>query len=263
MPTAQCQDFFALIPPFFDRQHHDDWESSLALKRQEFVILLYQNAAVVFSQATFVNTGSLPLTVELALPSTGYAAREVLGATGTSNGLLGVRAWVDDERAKPELLRDSEAEWVVISPLFHPARETRVRAMFWVQTSLVDLDSLPSLENKPISQGERAVWVLLSKAAIWKSSIDEAKVTLILKDGLAITDSTLNLTPPTYDAHDSTVTWTSRNIEPSTNDDILAAYLTSGYLPTAGDTMEQLARVALEDGYDELLEYTREERMEE
>ena len=236
----------AIIAPFLDRQHRDDWESTLQLARLEFVVFLYQDAAVVYSEADFVNTGTETMRTELGLPSAGFIAGAGSSEQDISRGILGVRLWVAGERFEPEIRRDGDVEWFTITPVFKPQVQTRVKSLFWVETTV---------GNDP---ADRAVGILLSHAAIWKDVINSVDVTVVLKEGLTVADSLFEADPDNYSVEDSVLTWSFWNIDPTANEDISILY--SSHRNQALDSIarESLSRFIIEQAYDEMLEYVRE-----
>jgi hypothetical protein len=236
----------AIIPPFLDRLHRDDWESTLQLARQEFVVFLYHDAAVVYSEADFVNTGTDTLRVELGLPSTGYTIGKGLAEQDISSGVFGVQLWVSSERVKPKVHQGGDAEWVTVTPTFTPQVQTTVKALFWAETKIGD------------DPGDRAIGIPLSQAAIWKDVINSIDVTVVLKEGLVSSDSLFQADPDPSSIEDSVLTWSFSEIEPSTDQDISILYHSSRNQALSDDERESLSRFIIEHAYDEILEYARE-----
>jgi hypothetical protein len=236
----------AIIPPFLDRLHRDDWESTLQLARQEFVVFLYRDAAVVYSGADFVNTGMDTLRVELGLPSTGYTIGKGLAEQDVSSGVFGVQLWVSGERVKPEIHQGGDAEWVTVTPTFTPRVQTTVKALFWVETSIGG------------DSGDRAIGIPLSQSAIWKDLIKSIEVTVVLKEGLVSSDSLFQADPEPSSIEDSVLTWSFSEIEPGTDQDISILYHFSRNQALSEDERERLSRFIIEHAYDEILEYVRE-----
>jgi hypothetical protein len=254
---AQGQEsiYVALVPPFLDPQQRNDWEGMLQLAHQEFIIFLYQDAAIVYSDAHFVNTGEDPLEIELGIPSTGFVVTDEQGTQEASNGILGVRLWVEGERALTEVIQVGNAEWYVVRPTFPPHRETNVKTLFWVQTSLTDVDSVPGLETVPIAPGKRSLLIPLNQAAVWKDVIHSIHVTVVAKNGVARPAAKFTAQPDTYDNVDSVYTWVHWDVEPSIFDDISIEYTTDRLQKTGLNTMKKLSKYIQETGYDKLMEY--------
>jgi hypothetical protein len=240
----------AIIPPFLDRRHRNDWESTLQLARQEFVVFLYRDAAVIYSEADFVNTGSDTLRTELGLPSTGFSCDEESGGQDVSIGIRDVRLWLARERIEPVLHHDAEVDWLTVTAVFTPQVQTTVRALFWVETP-TGADSV-----------DRAIGIPVSKAAIWKDIINSVDATVILKEGITTDDSLFEADPDSYSVEDSVLTWSFRNIEPSQSDDISILYDSPQPRIIDPGMTENLSRFIIEHVYDEMLEYVRESEEE-
>jgi hypothetical protein len=244
-PTMQGNPV-AIIPPFLDRLHRDDWESTLQLARQEFVVFLYHNAAVVYSEADFVNTGTDTLRVELGLPSTGYTIGKGLAEQDISSGVFGIQLWVSSERVKPKVHQGGDAEWVTVTPTFTPQIQTTVKALFWAETTIGG------------DSGDRAIGIPLSQSAIWKDLINSIDVTVVLREGLVSSDSLFQADPDPSSVEDSVLTWSFSEIEPNTDQDISILYHSSRNQALNEDERESLSRSVIEHAYDEILEYARE-----
>jgi hypothetical protein len=244
-PTMQGNPV-AILPPFLDRLHRDDWESTLQLARQEFVVFLYHDAAVVYSEADFVNTGTDTLRVELGLPSTGFTIGKGLAEQDVSSGVFGVQLWVGGERVKPKLHQGGDAEWVTVTPTFTPQVQTTVKALFWAETT-IGSDS-----------GDRAIGIPLSQSAIWKGLINSIDVAVVLKEGLVSSDSLFQADPDPSSIEDSVLTWSFSEIEPSADQDISILYHSSRNRALNAHERESLSRFIIEHAYDEILEYARE-----
>jgi hypothetical protein len=254
---SQEDNFIAIVPPFMDRFHDNEWGSPLQLTNQRFVLFLYRNAAIVYSEADFNNTSSDSQTAELSLPSTGYVEKDVFGEPYQSNGILSVQCWVAGERSIPTVVDDGDNEMITLNVAFPPTINTKVKALFWVQTSLTDIDSLPGLDTLKIQDGKRGLIIDLSKAAVWKGVIGSADVQIVFKEGLSPHD-TITVDPDFYDTGDSTITWTFTNIEPSTDDNISIFYDSARKNKTKFDTMKKLSRFIVKREYDRALEYVRQ-----
>jgi hypothetical protein len=237
----------AIIPAFLDRQHRDYWESTLQLAKQEFVVFLYRDAAVVYSEAEFVNTGSDTLRVELGLPSTGFITAEAPGEQDFSSGIRDVQLWMARERVEPALHHDGGVDWLTVTPVFTPHVQTRIEALFWMETSVGE------------DVGDRAIWIPMSQAAIWKDVIESLDVTVVLREGLTADDSLFEADPDNYSVEDSVLTWSFSNIEPGPSEDISVIY--NSYRSQALDATarENLSKFIVDRVYGEILEYASEE----
>jgi hypothetical protein len=240
----------AIIPPFLDRQHRNDWETTLQLARQEFVVFLYRDAAVVYSEADFVNTGSDPLRVELGLPSKGFACDEKSGGQDISSGIRDVQLWLARERIGPILHQEGEVDWLTVTAVFSPQVQTTIKALFWVET--------PAGSDP----GDRAIEIPVSQAAIWEDVINSVDVTVILKEGITTDDSLFEADPDNYSVEDSVLTWSLENIEPSQSDDISILYNSPQPHFIDASIRENLSEFITGHVYDEILEYVRESEEE-
>ncbi len=254
---GQQDNFIALIPPFMDRQHSEEWSTPLQLTQQSFVIFLYRNAAVIYSEADLMNTGADTVEYELALPSTGYREESNAAQAYISNGILSVQLWVAGERVESEIRQEGDTEWYTIDAMFPPGITTKVKSLFWVQTSLTDVDSISSLDTVKIRDGKREIFLNLSQAAIWRDVIGLFDATVVFKEGLSPRD-TLDANPDNYEVGDSTISWTMRNIEPSMEDNISLYYNSDVKRKSRMDTMKKLSRFIVKRAYDEMLEYVRQ-----
>jgi hypothetical protein len=251
---AQDQNYIAVVPAFMDRQHTDEWGSPLQMTKQRFIVQLYHNAAAVYSEADFVNSSDDSIVAELALPSTGYRLQNQSSWAYQSNGLLGVRLWVAGERVEPELIADEPIEWFTIHPVFQPGVTTKIKTLFWVQTSLTDVDSIPGIDTVVILPGERGLVIDIADASIWKEAISSVEATVIMKEGLSPGD-TLLVDPDDYETTDSTLTWNLSDVEPDLFDNILIKYNSIDSRNSPMNTMDELNTYIVSEGYDELLEY--------
>lgn len=254
---AQGVNYIAMIPPLHDRRNGSGRSSTVQLTHQRLVISLYRNAAVVYSEGDFVNRGEEPYTVEMALPSTGH--REGSGALDArvSNGILGVELWVEGERASPQMVTDGDGDWYVINTTFQPRDVKKIKSLFWLETSLADIDSVPGLDTFRISGGRRGCVIDLSHAGGWYDVIQAVDITVLLKEGLSADGPAFSAEPKTYTVTDSAIEWKFRNIEPSENDDISILYSVPDEAGTPLNTMAVLARYVVTRGYDETREIVR------
>lgn len=252
---GQGNEYRAVIPFFLPRDAQNTTPSSLQLKKQRFILFQYQNAVAVYSEALFSNESDESLNVEIGLPSTGFRPLQPEDDSIVSNGLLGVRIWVDGERRETRIDTDDTIEWFTITPLFRPHEETTVKSMFWVQTSLANVDSLPGYDTIPIPRGPRFFMIDLAGSAVWREAINELHVVLVLKDGLALRDAGFSAEPRTYEARISDLIWTSEDVEPTVGDAISVRY--SARKATSFTTMGKAAEFITRRVYDDLEEYSR------
>ncbi len=258
---AQQEKYLAIIPTFHDRLNTSGIESSLRLQSQRFVLFVYRNAVAVYSEANFVNTGMETLTQEFALPSTGHDENEDEQGGRISNGILSVQLWVEGERAVPDFIHEGNEDWYTIQSRFTPGGHRKVKAVFWAQTSLTDVDSLPGLNTVAIAIGKRGFMVDLSHATVWNGVIESVGLAVVLKGGMSFRRDSFSGEPNTYDLQDSTLTWSFKNLEPSSSDNIVVSYTPSGSWGTTTNTMAQLSAYIVKKAYDNLLYYV--ERMEQ
>jgi hypothetical protein len=262
--TLQAQDknYLAIIPPFHSRQELSAPEGMLQLVRQRFVLFVYRNAVAVYSEGDFRNTGVDSMDQELALPSTGHSAPRDEGDERVSNGILSVQIWVEGERIAPHFIHEGNEDWYTIQGRFAPGELKRVKALFWAQTSLTDVDALPGNDTTVIVDGQRGFMVDLCHAAIWKGIVRLVEVHAVFREGLTSRSPLFDAEPDTYDLEDSTLTWEMRDIEPSTGNNIMVEYMsTEGQSPTL-NTMAALSPYIVATGYDELTDFARN-RLEE
>jgi hypothetical protein len=259
---AQEKEFIAVIPAFHDRLNTSSIESPLRLEGQRFVLFVYENAVAVFSEADFVNMGVDTLSQEFALPSTGHDENGDKPGGRISSGILSAQLWVGGERVEPETIHDGSQDWYTISSKIAPGHQCRVRAVFWAQTSLTDIDSLPGLDTVAIANGKRGFMVDLSHAVIWKGAIESARITVVIKGGMSFTHDSFSAVPDAYNLQDSTITWTLRDVEPSLNDNICVFYRPAGSAMSSSITMAQLSTYIVRSVYGELLDYVERNQQE-
>lgn len=255
---AQQEKYLAIIPTFHDRLNASDRESSLQLQRQRFVLFVYRNAVAVYSEADFVNTGMDTLSQEFGLPSTGHDENGDEPGGRVSSGILSVQLWVEEERIAPDLIHDVNVDWFIIRARFAPGEQRTVKAIFWAQTSLTDVDSLPGLDTAAIAIGRRGFLVDLSHATVWNNVIETIVVTAVLKGGMSFQQDSFSAEPDTYDLQDSTMTWTLKNVEPSPGDNIFVSYTPSGSWGSSTNTMSKLSTYIVKQVYDKLVDYVRQ-----
>jgi hypothetical protein len=250
--------YTAMIPIFHDRLNSSGRESLAQLRRQRFVAFVYRNAVAVSSEAEFVNTGSDSLFQEFALPSTGHEENGDEPGRRISNGLLSIQLWVEGERLVPEFTHEGNEDWYTIRARFAPGGRRTVRAVFWVQTSLADVDGLPGLDTAEIPVGKRGFVLDLSHATVWNNVIEKIDVTVVLRGGMTFQRDSFSAEPDAYDLQDSTIAWSFRNVEPSPRDNIIVSYTPSGPWGTDTNTMAKLATYIVGKGYENLLQYVRQ-----
>ncbi len=254
---AQEQEYLAILPPFHDRLGVPGVESSVALDHQRFLIALYRNAVAVYADADFSNQGPEPVEQEFALPSTGHDDNGPLPGGHISNGILSVQLWIEGERVEPELMRDGDEEWYTIRTRLLPGQSRRVSALFWAQTSLTDVDSLPGLDSIRIPDGDRGFMVDLAHAASWKGSVQSIEVEVITHEGLDPGAESFAAEPDRYEIADSTLFWKFYDLEPSSAENISVRYRSSDARAPEFATMAQLAAFITHAVYDNLLATAR------
>jgi hypothetical protein len=268
--TVQPGPFRSIIPVFHDRLTRHGSESPLQLRTQAFVLFVFRNAVAVYSQAEFVNAGPDTMTQEFALPSTGHdryddqagdqddpQADDQSGGM-VSNGILSPRVWVEGDRIAAEVVEDGDGEWYAIRASFMPGEARKLEALFWSQTSLTDVDSLPGLDSAGIAPGKRGFLVDIAHAGVWNDVIDSIGVTAVLRGGLSFKADSFEVRPETYDIQDSTLTWSFESAEPVAENDVVFDYSPSSTWPPAMNTMAGLSSYIVTKVYDQLLEYARQ-----
>jgi hypothetical protein len=254
---AQGREYLAMVPPFHDRLGTPGAESSLQLVRQRFIIFVYRDAIAVYSDADFTNTGKEPVTQEFALPSTGHDENGPAAGGRISSGILSVQLWVAGERVVPQLVNDGDEDWYVIQTELEPGEQKKVKALFWAQTSLADLDSLPGLDTVMIAEGNRGFMVDLSHSSSWNGTIAALQVDVVLKEGLNLEQASFSADPDTYEVRDSSLVWELYDVEPSASDNIVVSYASYGNNGPANNTMARLSAFIVRTVYDELLDSVR------
>ena len=252
---AQQTGYLAIIPTFHDRLGTPGYESPLQLKQQRFVLFVYPNAVAVYCEADFFNSGIDTINMELSLPSTGHDENGDEPFGRISNGILSVQLWVEDEQVEPQIINDGNTEWYTIQTQFEPDKIREVKALFWAQTSLTNVDSLPGLDTTIIKDGKCAFLVNLAHMAIWKDVIESLNVIAVLKDNVLQNLDTANLAPLTYELEDSTLVWSYTDIEPTEDDNIYVPYTVSGEQNSRYNTMAKLSEFIVKNAYDQLLSY--------
>lgn len=258
LSTAQEKRYSALIPAFHSRLVASGNENVLELKHQRFVLFVYRNAVAVSAEADFVNTGPDTLSQEFALPSTGHgeAGKEPLGRV--SNGILSVQIWMEGQRISPELIHEGNEDGYTIKSKFAPGQRHRVKAIFWAQTSLVDIDSLSHRDTVVLPTGKRGFLIDLAHASVWKHMAQSIDVTLVIKGGMTFKGDAFVPEPDTYHVQDSTIAWSLRNLEPTQRDNIVVSYEPAGGWGTVPNTIARLETFIVKTVYDRLLEYVEQ-----
>ncbi len=252
---AQTEDFIAIIPSFHCRQGMARTESPIQLVHQRFVAFVYSNAVAVYSEADFVNQTENIVDQEVGLPSTGHDENGDEPGGRISNGILSVQLWIDDENANPELIRDGNEDWYLVKAQFAPHQNRRIKALFWAETSLADVDSLPGLDTSLIVNGNRGFLIDLAHASMWGGDIQLVDVYVIFQDSIRLDDQTFSAAPLSYNLEDSTLTWLMDNIEPSAGDNIEVKYESPSITDSSENTMKKLSAFIVKKVYDQLIDY--------
>jgi len=252
---AQEREYVAIIPTFHDRLNTSGQESFLQLQRERFIVFVYRNAVAVYSEANFVNSGMETLTQEFALPSTGHRENGDEPGSRISNGILSAQVWVEGKQVSPVLVHDDNGDWYTIKSQFTPWGRQTVKAVFWAQTSLTDIDSLPGLDSTAIPTGKRGFLLDLYHAGVWNNAIETIDVTVVLRGSMSFRQDLFSAEPETYDLQDSTMRWTFRNIEPAPEDNIIVSYTPSGSWGSGTNTMAKLSTYIVKQVYDKLIDY--------
>lgn len=252
---AQEEKYIAIIPPFHCRTITDNSESPLKLDYQRFIVFVYSNAVAVYSESNFTNSRDEFLEQELALPSTGHDENGDEPGGRISSGILSIELWVEGERKNPQFIQDGNEGWYTIKTRFRPYETRTVKALFWAETSLANVDSLPGLDTSYIIPGKRGFLINLAHAAVWKDQIESIDTYVILKNGLSANQSSFEASPQSYNLQDSILTWDMENIEPTENDDIEVHYESTIESNFPNDTMAKLSTFIIKHAYDELLDY--------
>jgi hypothetical protein len=258
---AQEQVCMAVVPAFHDRLHPSGEGSLLRLQSQHFVLFVYRNAVVVYSQADFVNAGTDTLTQEVALPSTGHDENGEEPGGRISNGISSVQVWVEGERVFPEVIHENNEEWYAVQASFPPGEHRIVKALFWAQTTLAGIDSLPGLDTATIAPGKRGFMVDLYHATAWNGVIASISLAAVLKDGLSFSRDSFSAEPDSYELQDSLLSWSFEDVEPLPWDNVVVAYSPTDGVEKGTNTMAKLSSFIVKQVYDELREYA--ERDEE
>ena len=254
---SEEREYIAMIPPFHDRQNIAGTNGPLQLNNQRFVVFVYKNAVAVYSEADFVNTSMEAYIQEFALPSTGHDENDIAPGGRISTGIFSIQLWLQGERIIPEFINNGREDWYVIRTQFAPGEQKKVKALFWAQTSPVNIDPSPGLDTAVISDGNRGFMFDLAHAAIWNGPIETISIKIILMQGLDVKQGSFNIDPQTYEAQDSTLSWKFNYIEPSSSDNISVLYSSVGKQGTEYNTMAKLSTYIVKNVYDLLRDYVR------
>jgi hypothetical protein len=250
--TAQTKDYIAIIPSFHIRQNTTDAESPLELRNLHFIIFAYENAIVVYSESDFINQSENVIEQELGLPSTGHNVNGNDPGGRISNGIRSTQLWVQGEKVNPQFIKDGDEEWYTIQTKLQPRESRKVKALFWAETSLADIEDLPGLDTTVITNGKRGFLIDLAHAAKWKSTIQSIDITIILKDGIFPSWETYSAGLPSYNLKDSSLTWSMKYIKPSTNDNVLVKYESFNNSDSTTNTIAKLSTFIVKQAYGEL-----------
>ena len=250
--TAQTKDYIAIIPSFHIRQNTTDTESPLELRNLHFIIFAYENAVVVYSESDFINQSENVIEQELGLPSTGHNVNGNDPGDRISNGIRSTQLWVQGEKVNPQFIKDGDEEWYTIQTKLQPRESRKVKALFWAETSLANIEDLPGLDTTIITNGKRGFLIDLAHAAKWKSTIESINITIILKDGIFPSWETYSAGLPSYNLKDSSLTWSMKYIKPSTNDNVLVKYESFNNSDSTTNTIAKLSTFIVKQAYGEL-----------
>ena len=255
---AQTKEYIAIIPPFHSRQEIGGTENPLQLVHQRFVLFVYENAVAVYSESDFVNQDDNALDQEFALPSTGHDENGAEPGGRISNGILSIQLWIQGEQVDPQFIQDGDGEWYSIHTKFAPHENRTVKALFWAETSLTDVDSIPGIDTTRIANGKRGFLINLAHATVWNGVIQSIDTYVVLNDGILPNDQTFSAEPETYDLQDSTLSWSMENIEPTPDDNIEVSYESLNNADSTTDTMAKLSKFIVKSVYDRLLDYVNQ-----
>jgi len=250
--TAQTKDYIAIIPSFHCRQNTTGTESPLELRNLQFVVFVYENAVVVYSESDFINQSGNVLEQELALPSTGHNEKGDDPSGRISNGIRSTQLWVQGEKVNPQLIIEGDEEWYTIQAKLQPHESRKVKALFWARTSLADIADLAGLDTTIITNGNRGFLIDLAHATVWNSTIQSIDITIVLKEGIFPSLETFSAAPSSYSLKDSTLTWSMKYLEPSTNDNVLIKYESYNHSDSTTYTMSKLSTLIVKQAYGQL-----------
>lgn len=253
--TAQTKNYIAIIPTFHHRQEVPGTKSSIELNKLKFVIFVYENAVVVYSECDFLNKSENTIEQEFALPSKGHNSTGNNPEGRVSSGIRSTQLWVEGERVNPQIIKDGDEEWYTIHASLKPHESRKVKALFWAATSLADIDDHSVLDSTVITNGKRGFLIDIAHAEVWKNTIQSINITVLLKDGIFPSWDTFSAGPPIYNFKDSTLTWSMKFIRPSKDDNVLVRYESENNANTTTNTIEKLSTFIVKDVYDKLQYY--------
>ena len=233
-------------------------ESPIQLSHLEFVVFVYRNAAAVYMESDFINNSEGSLTQELSLPSTGHDENGQEFGGRISNGILGIQLWIEDERVAPEFVQDGNEQWYTIQTEFPPHENRKVKALFWAETSLIDVDSIPGLDTTIIIEGQRGFLINLAHASVWNNVIHSINTYIVLNDGISVNPDLLKAEPASFELNNSTLIWSMNEIEPSEDNNIELKYESGNSSNTSLNTMGKLSSFIIKEAYDQLLNYANQ-----
>ncbi|MEO8398736.1 MAG: hypothetical protein ABI550_02855 [Ignavibacteriaceae bacterium] len=252
---SQSDDYIGIIPPFHNREALSNNETQVELNRQLFILFAYKNAVAVYSESDFINNSDNFVDQEFSLPSTGYDVNGDDPGGRLSNGIWNVQLWIQGERNNPQFIRDGSEEWYTVRAKFDPHENLKIKALFWAETSLTDIDSLPGFDTTIIVNGKRGFLIDLGHAAIWNNVIESITTFVVLHDGVNSGNNNFSAVPETYQEEDSTLTWDMEYIEPSESDNIIVNYESEEKNDSTSNTMAELSSFIVKYVYDQLLDY--------
>jgi hypothetical protein len=255
---AQTKEYIAIIPPFHSSEKIGGEENPIQLQSQLFVVFVYSNAAAVYSESEFINQSDNILEQEFSLPSAGHNENGNESDGRISNGIFSIQFWIEGEHVEPQFIRDGDEQWYTVKTEFKPNETREVNALFWAETSLSDIDSLPGFDTTKIFSGKRGFLIDLAHATAWNGVIQSVDVYVILKDSISAGDESFSADPPNYELNDATLIWSMEDIEPSADDNIEISYESSGNFDGSRDTMAKLSAFIVKKVYDQLLDYVNQ-----
>jgi hypothetical protein len=251
----QTKEYIAIIPPFHSSQETGGEENPLQLSRQLFVVFVYSNAAAVYSESDFINHGSNSLKQEFSLPSTGHQEDGDESGGRISNGIFNIQLWIEQEKVSPQFIQDGNEQWYTIETEFEPNEIRTVKALFWAETSLSNIDSLAGFDTTRIPDGKRGFLIDLAHATSWNGIILSVDVYVVLNDSISTDAQTFSAEPQNYEQQDETLSWSMEDLEPSVNDNIEVSYEPSDNYDASADTIAKLSAFIVKNVYDQLVDY--------
>ena len=251
---AQTKKFIAIIPPLHSRNQLGSLENPLQLSKQQFILFVYPNAVAVYSESTFINQSNNMVNQEMALPSTGhFENKNEPNNSRISNGILNIELWIQGKKVSPQQIHDGGVDWFTIQTKFAPHQTQTIKTLFWAETSLTDIDSIPGLNTTLIKPGKRAFLINLAHAAIWNNRINAVDISVVFKDSILHNSGLIKATPSSYDIKDSAYTWSMNNIEPTHNDNIFILYNSGNTSDSNMSNMSQISHYIKQTVYDQLI----------